>query len=246
MRIKKNICSYQQPYTQPRFEREACSNSEMAQYNVYVVQIDAVAKGYVAQLEMHRNGEQRRTHTRIHLHVHLLLQLKDRFSSIHSCSTSYKWSEKYVKRLLDANILPTQCTDFDQHITKHSMGSEHVCCTQYPMQYPQFFRCFFSTVTKYISKKVAFIIAKMLFFNVIFFFFAVLYICSISFYNFFGLAVTKSLTGKGGKNCLTYTCTKGSIVLFCAPFTPLYPRIPCAYVHCCPNFLHPALSLSRN
>ena len=126
------------------------------------------------------------------------------------------------------------------------MGSEHVYCTQYPMQYPPFFRCSFQLLQSIFQRKLHVLLQKYFFLECFFFFFAVLYICSISFYNFFGLAVTKSLTGKGGKNCLTYTCTKGSIVLFCAPFTPLYPRIPCAYVHCCPNFLHPALSLSRN
>ena len=93
---------------------------------------------------------------------------------------------------------------------------------------------FFSTVTKYISKKVACIIAKIIFSWMFFFFFAVSYICSISFYNFFGLAVTKTLTGKGGKNFLAYSYTKGLIVLFCAPFTHLYPRIPCAYVRWLP------------
>lgn len=67
-------------------------------------------------------------------------------------------------------------------------------------------------------------------------FFAVLHVCSISFYNFFGLAVTKSLTGKGGKNCLIFSYTKGLIVLFCAPFTHLCPRMPCAYVRWLPQF----------
>ena len=90
------------------------------------------------------------------------------------------------------------------------------------------------------------IIAKILFSWWFFFsFFAVLHVCSISFYNFFGLAVTKSLTGKGGKNCLTYSYIKGLIVLFYAPFTHLYPRIPCMSAGC-PNCLHPSLSLSRN
>ena len=54
-------------------------------------------------------------------------------------------------------------------------------------------------------------------------FFAVLHVCSISFYNFFGLAVTKSLTGKGGKNCLIFSYTK-------------CPRMPCAYVRWLPQF----------
>lgn len=165
--------------------------------------------------------------------------------SIHSCSTSYKWSEKYVKRLLDGNnILPTQCTDFDLHITKHSIGSEHVYCTQYPMQYPQFFRCSFQLLQSIFQRKLYVLLQKYFFLECFFFFFlAVLYICSISFYNFFGLAVTKSLTGKGGKNCLTYSYTKGLLVLFCAPFTHLYPRISCAYVRWLPYFF---LSLSRN
>lgn len=129
-------------------------------------------KGHVAQLEMYRNGEQWRNHTRIHLHVHLLLQLKDRFLSIHSCSTSYKWSEKYVKRLLDGNnILPTQCTDFDLHITKHSIGSEHVYCTQYPMQYPQFFRCSFQLLQSIFQRKLYVLLQKYFFLECFFFLF---------------------------------------------------------------------------
>ena len=79
------------------------------------------------------------------------------------------------------------------------------------------------TVTRYISQKVSCIIAKNTFSLECRFCFAVLYICSISFYNFFGLAVTKSLTGKGKKNCLTYSYTKGLLALRCAPSTHLYP-----------------------
>ena len=81
------------------------------------------------------------------------------------------------------------------------------------------------------------IMAKILFSWMFFFsFFAVLHVCSISFYNFFGLAVTKSLTGKGGKNCLIFSYAKGLIVLFCAPFTHLCPQMPCAYVRWLPQF----------
>lgn len=114
-------------------------------------------------------------------------------------------------------------------------GSEHVYCTQYPMQYLQFFRCSFQLLQSIFQRKLHVSLQKYFFLECFFFFFfAVLYICSISFYNFFGLAVTKSLTGKGGKNCFTYSYTKGLIVLFCAPFTHLYPRIPCAYVRWLP------------
>lgn len=96
---------------------------------------------------------------------------------------------------------------------------------------------FFSTITKYISKKVTVLLQKYFFLECFFFsFFAVLHVCSISFYNFFGLAVTKSLTGKGGKNCLICSYTKGLIVLFCAPFTHLCPQMPCAYVRWLPQF----------
>ena len=95
---------------------------------------------------------------------------------------------------------------------------------------------FFSTVTKYISKKVTVLLQKYFFLEFFFSFFAVLHVCSISFYNFFGLAVTKSLTGKGGKNCLIFSYAKGLIGLFCAPFTHLCPRMPCAYVRWLPQF----------
>ena len=81
----------------------------------------------------------------------------------------------------------------------------------------------FNCYLRYISQKVSCIIAKNTFSLECRFCFAVLYICSISFYNFFGLAVTKSLTGKGKKNCLTYSYTKGLLALLCAPSTHLYP-----------------------
>lgn len=103
----------------------------------------------------------------------------------------------------------------------------------------------FNCYKVYFKESCMYYCKNTFFLNVFFFFFSVLYICSISFYNFFGLAVTKSLTGKGGKNCLTYSYTKGLIVLFCAPFTHLCPRIPCMSAGC-PNCLHPPLSLSRN
>ena len=125
------------------------------------------------------------------------------------------------------------------------MGSEHVYCTQYPVQYLQFFRCSFQLLQIIFQRKLYVLLQKYFFLECFFFFFSVLYICSISFYNFFGLAVTKSLTGKGGKNCLTYSYIKGLIVLFYAPFTHLYPRIPCMSAGC-RNCLHPPLSLSRN
>ena len=103
----------------------------------------------------------------------------------------------------------------------------------------------FNCYKVYVKESCMYYCKNTFFLNVFFFFFSVLYICSISFYNFFGLAVTKSLTGKGGKNCLTYSYIKGLIVLFYAPFTHLCPRIPCMSAGC-PNCLHPSLSLSRN
>ena len=104
------------------------------------------------------------------------------------------------------------------------------------MQYPQFFRCSFQLLQSIFQRKLNVLLQKYFFLECFFFFFSVLYICSISFYNFFGLAVTKSLTGKAGKNCLIFSYTKGLIVLFCAPFTHLCPRMPCAYVRWLPQF----------
>ena len=116
------------------------------------------------------------------------------------------------------------------------MGSEHVYCTQHPMHYRQFFRCSSQLLQSIFQRRLQYYCKNTFFLNVFFSFFAVLHVCSISFYNFFGLAVTKSLTGKGGKNCLIFSYTKGLIVLFCAPFTHLCPRMPCAYVHWLPQF----------
>ena len=116
------------------------------------------------------------------------------------------------------------------------MGSEHVYCTQHPMHYRQFFRCSFQLLQSIFQRRLQYYCKNTFFLNVFFSFFAVLHVCSISFYNFFGLAVTKSLTGKGGKNCLIFSYTKGLIVLFCAPFTYLCPRMPCAYVRWLPQF----------
>ena len=62
----------------------------------------------------------------------------------------------------------------------------------------------FNCYKLYFKESCMYYCKNTFFLNVFFFFFSVLYICSISFYNFFGLAVTKSLTGKGGTNCFTY------------------------------------------
>ena len=103
------------------------------------------------------------------------------------------------------------------------MGSEHVYCTQHPMHYRQFFRCSFQLLQSIFQRRLQYYCKNTFFLNVFFSFFAVLHVCSISFYNFFGLAVTKSLTGKGGKNCLIFSYTK-------------CPRMPCAYVRWLPQF----------
>ena len=129
------------------------------------------------------------------------------------------------------------------------MGSEHVYCTQYPMHYRQFFRFFFfQQLQSIFQRRLQYYCKNTFFLNVFFSFFAVLHVCSISFYNFFGLAVTKSLTGKGGKNCLIFSYTKGLIVLFCATFhtlvssdalcvCPLASPILCILLSPCPQII---------